>query len=153
MIDNLWDFYLFRGRVIIPTFACTESAWMHVAPVRVAELADDSSVTSAIIAALSAGNPQRTFRSDLKSLVARHANAKSEREFEREAKGWSLERVGDRHTIVPYRQRPDGRGWEEDQGLKTALPGGISHADIARRLLELMRAAEVDATSMTHAKE
>lgn len=146
MIDNLWDFYLFRGRVIIPTFASTESAWMHVEPVRVVEFADASAVTSAILDALRAGNPRRAFRSSSKSLVADHAGAKSDRAFEESARGWSLERVGDKHRIIPYRRRRNG-GWEEDEGGSFSLPETLSETDIARRVVEILRAADAESRS------
>jgi hypothetical protein len=144
MLDGLWEFMYAGGKVVIPTIERTDGPWLTVEPIDVVDWADRSGLQARIAAQIRSPNPKgklpRSFPR-APSPLAKAAGFRSDRQFEREALGWAVERKGEVYRIVPYKRPPRGPGWLEDGDNAVVLPPGASPEMTAAKLIEIIEAA------------
>jgi hypothetical protein len=137
----LFNFYLRKGQVFVPTVAKTEAGFfMDLNPVSVVEVGNPDAVAQAIVATIEKRNPivptptRGTFPTP---VILAHAKVKSWATFEKSALCIKVVLNGSIYQIRPMRKSPSG-GWEDDPARIESLPVGAAPKDVARRVVELL---------------
>jgi hypothetical protein len=138
----LWQFYLRKGSVYVPTTAQTEAGfYLDIEPVEVAAVQDLEAVQRAIVGAMNRGNPRvptPTRATSPKPVVLKYSDVKSWSRFERDAENWTLADGNGGYQLVPGRRRAD-RGWEDDLDKKEEFPADIGIEGVARQVARSIR--------------
>ena len=128
----------------MPIVARTEAGfYMDIEPVRAVPATDSEALQSAIMEAMSRGNPtvptpmRATFP---KPVVLKYAKVQSWSAFEKNALNWTIVEESGSYQIKPKRRRPD-KGWEDDPEKIESLPPGASVDTVARRVAALAQLA------------
>jgi hypothetical protein len=133
----LWNVYLRRGKVYVPTVAQTGAGfYLDIEPVEVVLACDSEAVRNAVQKALSRGNPPvptPTRAAFPTPVVLRFANVKSWAAFQRGATNWIILTADNRYEIKQSRNHPQG-GWVPDPALTEVLPLDSGHEGVAVRM-------------------
>lgn len=133
----LWQFYLRKGSVYVPTVAQTEAGfYLDIEPVEVASVQDVEAVQRAIVGAIRRGNPRvptPTRATSPKPVVLKYSDVKSWPRFERDAENWTLNDASGRYQLTPGRRRAD-RGWEDDLDRLEEFPADIGIEALAYKV-------------------
>ena len=137
----IWNVYLRRGMLYVPTVARTESGlYLDVEPVGVAAATDADAVRKVVRSAIERGNPaiptpaRGAFP---KPVVLRHAGMQSWSEFERATSSLAVAHRDGRFRIIPRRKGDEG-GWEDDVSATEVLDPSAGSEDVARRIVVLI---------------
>jgi hypothetical protein len=138
----LWELYLRKGSVYVPTVAQIEPGYyLVIEPVEVVSAQDLEAVQRAIIGTISRGNPRvpAPNRAEaLRPVLLKYSGVKSWSAFERNAENWSLVEKNGRYQLKPARKRAD-RGWEDDPDKIEEFPTDIGIEELAYKVARSIR--------------
>ncbi len=136
----------FKDRVLIPTQSKMEGgAYLETDPVAVYEISDEQGIVRSIVQAIVMGNPSVPHPSRdawPKSVLLKPAGVKSQVALERSSATWAAGCDGKLWRIYPSKRNAKGR-WEADMTKVETHPADIPRAQLAQRMVELVKNANV----------
>lgn len=121
----LWNLYLSKGIVFIPTVSKTVAGYyLNTEPVEVVPAQDVARLEAALKATIERGNPiipTPTRAKFPEPVILKYAKEKSLASFEKRASCFSLEKQESVYDIKHLRHSPNG-GWEDDPDNIETVP-------------------------------
>jgi hypothetical protein len=138
----LYNCYLRKGTVYIPTIGKRGGAYTDIEPVGVVPAANTDGLRRALLEAIGRGNVAIPLLKGKHPppVVQKYAGVNSWSAFARNASSWTIKDKSGSYQIVGYRTHSEGY-WVEDPNQKVEFPPGITIDAVIDRMIVILQEA------------